>query len=332
VIRVCLVGCGSIAIAAHGPALKRLQSEGLAELTACCDVSRVRAEEFSERFAFHMAYTDFDAMMETERPDAVFMLLPVRINLQFTLRALERGIPAIMEKPPGADAREARMIETAADEKGIYHAVLFNRRSMPLVTLLQEQLDGERVEAVTLEMCRFARTDADFTTTAIHGIDCLRGLFGDFKTLKMDYQKNSLGATNYYMHGSMGNDVRVDMRFLPCAGSVTERIAVYTAGKQFYLNLPVWSGTTYVPGSDDPGSLTVFHQEEKIFSVDGTQRSGTSEGFVLNGFYDEDKRVLMEISTRKSTSFPASRFLESVELSALLRERKALYEKKESSL
>lgn len=328
-LRVCLIGCGSIAQAAHGPALRRLQEEGAVALAACCDVDAARAEDFKTEFRFARAYSDFEQMLRAERPDAAFALLPVRYNAACAVRVLELGCPVLLEKPPGVNAGEAAAIAGAAASAGLYHAVLFNRRSMPLALRLRELLADEEIEAVSLEMCREGRANEDFTTTAIHGIDCLRFLAGeDFASLSFAYQDDpKRGCVNYFAYGAFESGARVDMRFLPCAGAVTERVAVYTKGKQFYLHLPVWSGTTYVPGLDCPGLLTGAAGEREFLRVDGAALCGCADGYVLNGFYDEDRLALAALSEGRPTSAPVAGCLQSVEIAATMRNREPDYQK-----
>ena len=87
-MKICLIGCGSIAQAAHGPALRRLQAEGTVSLSACCDMDGKRAETFSKTFGFARFYTDYEQMLWTEQPDAAFSLLPVRLNAACAVRVL----------------------------------------------------------------------------------------------------------------------------------------------------------------------------------------------------------------------------------------------------
>ena len=333
-IRVCLIGCGSIARAAHGPALRRLQAEGAAELLACCSRNPKHAEEFGRTFGFHRFYGDYAEMLRAEKPDAVFCLLPVAQNAACAADVLRRGCAVIMEKPPGVDKREADAITAAAKESGRYHAVLFNRRSMPLVRKAKELLAGETLEAVSLEMCREGRTGEDFTTTAIHGIDCLRFLTGrDYESLTFAYQEDGeTQNTNYFVTGRMEGGAHVDMRFLPRAGAVTERICLYTPGSQLYLHLPVWSGTTYAPGLDTPGLLSVAQGEREILRVSGQELSRTWEGFVLNGFYEEDRIALAEAEGGLEISFSVADSLQSVAVAAAMRERRTEYQREKDSI
>lgn len=328
-MNVCLIGCGSIAWSAHGPALRRLQAEGAVTLSACCDRDGGRAEEFRRAFAFSRSYTDFEEMLRAEQPNAVFSLLPVRWNAACAVRVLQLGCPVILEKPPGVDEREALAIADTAERMGLYHAVLFNRRSMPLVRKCVELLQGESVEAISLEMCREGRGgEEDFTTTAIHGIDCLRFLAGeDYASLEFAYQADEGRCVNYYASGSFTGGARVDMRFLPCAGAVTERIAIYTKGGQFYLDLPVWSGTTYVPGLDSPGRLVAAAGEREVLRLSGEELSASREGYVLNGFYEEDRLALAAVAAGQETQFPVRGSLQSVDVAEALRMRRKRYRK-----
>lgn len=328
-MKVCLVGCGSIAQAAHGPALHRLQEEGLITLSACCDVDKERAKAFCNQFGFRRYYDDHLQMLESEQPDAVFSLLPVRFNAACAVSILEHGCAMIMEKPPGINKTQADSIIRAVQTQDAYHAVLFNRRSMPLVLEAKRLLEGETIEAISLEMCREGRRNEDFTTTAIHGIDCIRFLMGrDFEVLDFHYQEDLQDQnTNFYVSGWFSDNIHVDMRFLPCAGAVTERICIYTKGKQFYLNLPVWSGTTYVPGFDHPGQLTAAQGEKVLLHVTGAELSSCTDGYVLNGFYDEDKLVIQQILDHAETCFPVAGSLQSVDVAAAMRERKRAYRK-----
>lgn len=328
-MKICLIGCGSIAWAAHGPALCRIQRDGKAELLACCDMDTSRAEDFRKRFGFHRAYSNHLTMLEREKPDLVFCLLPVALNAACAISVLERGYGVAMEKPPGINIEEACAIDQAMRQNNAYHAVLFNRRSMPLVLKAKELLSGEKIEAISLEMCRENRMNEDFTTTAIHGIDCVRFLVGkDYESLIFHYQEHGDERyANFYAFGRFLGGIYVDMRFLPCAGAVTERISIYTKGKQFYLELPVWSGTTYVPGFDQPGRLVVAQQERQILCVTGAELSGCEDGFVLNGFYGEDCIVLKEAQAGSATGFSVLDSLQSVDIATAMRERRTDYRK-----
>lgn len=327
-MKICVIGCGSIAYAAHGPALRRLQQEGMCTLSGCCDLKNAAA--FCESFGFAHAYDDYEAMLNTEQPDAVFLFMPVRLSAACARRVMEMGYPVIMEKPPGVSAAEAQMLADIAEKTGVFNAVLFNRRSMPLVLKAKALLADAAMDSISLEMCRYARTGEDFTTTAVHGLDCLRFLAGSgYSRIHMEYQVSAQrDNTNYYASGTFENGIHFDMRFLPDAGAVTERLAISARGAQYYLDLPVWSGTEYTEGFDCPGRLVGAKNQEVILDLDGQSCCGTREGFVLNGFYDEDRLVLEALAAGQPTPFPIETGKEAVAISEALRARKPYFERR----
>lgn len=324
-MRLCLIGCGDIANAAHGPALARLQREGLVELVGCCGRRLERAEAFAARFDFESAWCDYRRMLEELHPDAVMLMLPVQLTAEAAVEVMERGYPVIMEKPPGMNLEEVDRLAAVSRKRGLFNAVMFNRRSMPLLQQLKKQLPGYAVEAVSLEMCRYNRVGGeDFTTTIIHSIDCVSFLIGQpYAELQCCYDEHpSDGYTNYYISGRLKNGVHVDMRFLPAAGGVTERLAVYARDAQFYLDLPVWSGTDYTEGVDCPGHLLGVKAQERFLELDGETLSGCRDGFVLNGFYEEDKNLLCTCRDGLSTPHEIASGRQSVEIMLGLRERR----------
>lgn len=322
-MKVCVLGCGDIARAAHGPALMRLRDEGLCQLAGCCARRIERAESYKNLFGFEHAYSDYSKMLNDLDPDVALILLPVKMIAEISVDVLEKGVPIITEKPPGTSVEETDMIASTAERTGLFNAVTFNRRFMPLVQMLKQNLENKRIDAVSLELCRWKRTGEDFTTTAIHGIDCLSFLVGaPYEEMRCRYQENdSRSNVNYLVSGSFKNGVLFDARFMPDAGAVTERISVFAEGYQYYLKLPVWSGTEYTNGFDFPGSLQCVYNQKTEYEISGDKLSGCLDGFVLNGFYTENKVLISALRDGKDSPHPVSSGRQAVEISALLRNR-----------
>ena len=272
-MKVCLIGCGDIANAAHGPALAKLKKEGLVNLAGCCNRRVEKAETFKEKFGFESAWSDYREMLDAIHPNVVMVMLPVQTITQVAIDVMKRGYNIVMEKPPGVDVYETDLLSETAEKCGVFNAVMFNRRSMPLLGRLKEELINRQVDSVSLEMCRYNRKGGeDFTTTIIHSIDCVSYLVGQkYSELNFVYDEHpECGYTNYYVYGKLAGGTHVDMRFVPATGAVTERLAVYTPDAQFYLNLPVWSGTEYTEGFDCPGYLVGVEEQKKIVEAYNT--------------------------------------------------------------
>lgn len=107
-IRLGQIGCGEHAVACHGPSQAKYAASnpGALELAACADVDSQRAESYRARFSYLRAYTDPFAMIQAERRDAVVLVVPVERTCALGTAILERGIPVLIEKPPGRTIAE----------------------------------------------------------------------------------------------------------------------------------------------------------------------------------------------------------------------------------
>jgi len=287
-MRLATVGCGEHATGSHGPslALYAARHPGT-ELLACCDLDPGKAERYRARFGFARAYTDMRRMLDTERPDAVSLVAPVELTCALACSIFEWGFPLLVEKPPGRTVAEVdRMIAAAG---GIAHQVAFNRRYAPLMQALKRELDAHvapaELQHVRYEMTRVDRREADFSTTAIHGIDAVRHLAGsDYAGIRFRYQAlpgGGPGVANVFLDAVMASGVTAHLAFCPVAGAVVERAAVHARDHTFYLYLPMWDAL------DAPGRLQHVDKGQLSREVKGDEVADPLDSFVHGGFYGQ---------------------------------------------
>ena len=77
-----------------------------------------RAERYAARFGFARAFADAEAMLDAEKPDAVALVVPETATPALATRILERGLPVLIEKPPGRTASEVDGLIAAARRGG----------------------------------------------------------------------------------------------------------------------------------------------------------------------------------------------------------------------
>ena len=193
-MRICAVGCGAIANAMHGPAYAQYAAANPnAVLAACCDTDAQKAGAFKKTFGFHKAYTDADEMLDKESPGVVCVINPVELNAGMAEKVLQRGIPLLLEKPPGRTAAECISLIKLADEKRVPHRVAFNRRYAPLIITLKTELSARfapsAIQFIRYDMFRVNRANEDFSTTAVHAVDTAKYLAGsDYKNARFTYR------------------------------------------------------------------------------------------------------------------------------------------------
>ncbi|MEK8129092.1 Gfo/Idh/MocA family oxidoreductase [Paenibacillus filicis] len=289
--KIVIVGCGSIAWRGHGPACRAYaQRHPDVELAACVDPDRERAESFREAFGFGRAYTDLDAALETEKPDAVCLLVPYRFTADLAEQILNKGYPLLTEKPPGMTREETLRLIAAARRSGVPHQVAWNRRHMPVVTeakrWLDEQAPAGRLHHIRYDLHRVDRVGSDASITMVHGIDTVKYWVGsDYKQVRFRYQPiehHGARETNIYMECEFESGVWAHIHYFPLAGAVLERAVIDAAGHTMVIQLPFWTS------KDSPGSIQHLSGNEHAPVLGGDELGGSGEEYVANGFLQEN--------------------------------------------
>lgn len=145
-LKVAIVGCGKIADG-HVEEIQKLPSLG--RVVACCDLEPLMAEQLASRYAIPRYYSDFDQMLERERPDVVHVTTPPGPHLALTTRALEAGCHVYVEKPLTLRHEEAeelvRRVEAAGKKMTIGYTYLFDPPALAMRELIAEGVLGEPV-------------------------------------------------------------------------------------------------------------------------------------------------------------------------------------------
>jgi myo-inositol 2-dehydrogenase/D-chiro-inositol 1-dehydrogenase len=328
--KICVIGCGQLANSHHGPAYAKYVKENAdTELTACSDVVAQKAADFSSRFGFQRHYADPLRMLESEHPDAVCLVVPPAITAGLACQILERKYPVLIEKPPGLTVAETDRMIAAASLSGTPNQVAFNRRYAPLSALtrklLVEQVAPGDVQHIEYGFFRVRRNDADFSTSAIHGIDLVRFLAGsDYAEVAFHYQElPAQGPTtaNIMLDCTFENGVTAQLCFCPVSGVVMERATVHCLDQIFFLKIPIWNAF------DAPGSLVHVREGQIIGTYSGPEVSAGAEDFVLNGFFQEDAQFFNDIRNGRAPRGNIQSGRQSVEIAQCTRDRRVRYAK-----
>jgi predicted dehydrogenase len=122
-LKVGIIGCGRISVM-H---LVSVQGSERAELVACCDIKKDRADETAAKYGIK-AYYDYEEMLNNEKLDAVHLCLPHYLHSKVAIAAFERGVNVLTEKPMDVDFESAEQAVATAKEKGVLYGVIFQCR------------------------------------------------------------------------------------------------------------------------------------------------------------------------------------------------------------
>ena len=135
-LKVGLVGAGGIS-RAHIPAWIAMEET---ELVALCDVRTEQMEEFPDQ----RHYTDFEEMLEKETLDILDICLPTYLHVDYAVKAMEKGIHVICEKPIALKTEEAVRAYAAAEKNHVNFMVAQVLRFWPEYMFLKELIDSAR--------------------------------------------------------------------------------------------------------------------------------------------------------------------------------------------
>jgi len=140
-----------------------------------------RASEWAKEHGIPRAFGSYDDMLRSGEIDAVYNPLPNSLHAEWTLKALEAGLPVLCEKPLTANAAEAHSIADASSRTGKLVAEAFMYRYHPVYDaidrLLEEKAIGDVVAIKStftfrLEHRADIRTSAELAGGALMDVGC----------------------------------------------------------------------------------------------------------------------------------------------------------------
>lgn len=143
-VRVGVIGCGS---AATGHAATMAGLEGF-EIVALADPSEDNLVRFRSRVppvATLPAFADAEAMFDAVELDAVTVVTPHTLHYPIVMKAIERNLHVLCEKPLTCQVDQAQDIEAAADAAGVTVMVRYQRRFFPAYVYMRQAIESGEI-------------------------------------------------------------------------------------------------------------------------------------------------------------------------------------------
>ena len=136
-LRVALIGCGDISTQ-H---LQAITANPDAELIAVCDVDQERLTMTARRLDC-AGHTDFERMLDMERPDLVHICTPHHLHAQMAMAALRRDVHVLLEKPVATTVADGEAVARAALDGAAMVGVCYQNRYNNTSQALRDLIDG----------------------------------------------------------------------------------------------------------------------------------------------------------------------------------------------
>jgi predicted dehydrogenase len=133
---------GLLSTASIGAVVARAtRTSHLTRFVAVASRDGARAREFAEAAGIEHSFPSYEAMLESDDVDAVYVALPVSMHTEWTVRALEAGKHVLCEKPFATSAADATKAFDAAAHADRLCVEGLMYRYHPQTTLAQRLVD-----------------------------------------------------------------------------------------------------------------------------------------------------------------------------------------------
>ena len=129
-IRYAVVGLGHIAQAAILPAFAHARRNSELAALVSDDPTKLRALSRKYKIRSTFGYEDFEAALE--EVDAVFIALPNSMHAEYTVRAAQRGVHVLCEKPMAVTVEQCEQMIEACDSAGVKLMIAYRLHFEPL--------------------------------------------------------------------------------------------------------------------------------------------------------------------------------------------------------
>lgn len=134
-VRWGVLGCSGIGKSRTIPGLLACEN---AELYAIAGRNEEKLKVYAEPFAPKKLYTDYQALLDDENVDAVYLPLPNGIHMEWVKKAAAAGKHILCEKPMALTEEQVREMFAAAKEHGVLLEEAYAYRHAQLVQKVKE--------------------------------------------------------------------------------------------------------------------------------------------------------------------------------------------------
>jgi predicted dehydrogenase len=223
-VKLAFVGCGAITATGHLPAALR---SPLVEISALVDVQLHNAQALGKTFVLDSNVILTDKLESVlDGVEGIVISTPNHTHAAIAAVALEKGIPALIEKPLTTNYADALRICELADRMNTFIAVAYRSRFWPAVPLLKTLIDNGYLGRITSFDYTFG---ARSTWAAVSGFGVSRQLAGGGALIdahvvdKMLYWFGEPAGFTYAddSHGGVEATCKAEFRFEHPDGCIT---------------------------------------------------------------------------------------------------------------
>ena len=287
-VRIALIGAGGRSTSTHYPALHDIPQ---ADVVAACDLDENRLQSACNRFGIRGRYSDYREMIEREKPDAVYAIMPPHHLYDVSADIIERGCHLFVEKPPAVTTEQTRQLALLAKKHNVLTGVTFQRRFSPLIRRGKAQCEKRgRVHTAHASFYKnwvgagaYYKGGMDMLTAdGIHAVDTLRYLCGgEVESVAADSRR--LDADHWNLHLAL-------IKF--SSGATGLLLNNFMAGRRIFSVEIHSPGISFFGDPEEGGQLFADNKLDPIEALDPFAMANSQEAYRAFGAYEMNQHFV----------------------------------------
>lgn len=287
-VRVAMIGAGGRATTSHYPSLRDLPG---VEIVAVAELDEKRLNTAADKFGVKGRYRNHIEMIEKEKPDAVYAVMPPHHLFDVAISIMERGCHLFIEKPPAVTTEQTRQMAICARRHRVLTGVTFQRRFAPVIR--EGKTICERKGPVHSAVATFYKNAVGqgpyykgamdiLTCDAIHAVDTLRYLCGgDVVSVASDVRR--LGAEHCTVHLAL-------VKF--SSGATGVLLTNWMTGRRIFSVEIHAPGISCFGDPEEGGKIFADGKVEPLHLLDPFAMSDSKEPYRAFGPYDINRHFM----------------------------------------
>ncbi len=141
-VKIGLVGYGNMG-KTHADNIKTIEG---GKLVAVSDIAPEKLEIFNKEVRPDVdVFDNIDAMLDAGKIDAVFIATPHYFHPEMAIKALDKGMHVLIEKPAGVYTKHVKEMNAAAEKADKVFGIMFNQRSIPAHQKIKDLVESDEL-------------------------------------------------------------------------------------------------------------------------------------------------------------------------------------------
>lgn len=206
IVKIGLIGCGTVTIKAHIPALMNDPTAKLSghlfQITAICGLDRDNLDYIKSILPWVKVYQSYEEMLNKADCEAVLIATGENLHPQISSLALKLGKYVLCEKPMGIGVKEIKAAFANVTEDQKYRLqIAFNKRYYPSYLQYNELLVQKKIGRPVCGLFYFFTQQGrkqgwgGLLSNLIHYCDLINAIFGKVSALSAYSHKGQTGTS-----------------------------------------------------------------------------------------------------------------------------------------